>query len=89
MFNKENQQPQVNEEQPYTFSDEVTKRKIKRHLNDINDVITENDIKNVKVPGNEEESAPVMPKKNEKKYIKEIVDDIPGNPVTPWDILNG
>jgi hypothetical protein len=36
---------------PYTFIDEVTKEKIKRHISDINDVISENDIKNAKIPG--------------------------------------
>jgi len=29
------------------FYDETTKEKIKRHLNDINDVITEEDIRNI------------------------------------------
>lgn len=29
------------------FTDELTKQKIHRHLNDINDVITEEDIRNI------------------------------------------
>lgn len=83
----------------YTFSDERTKRKIKRHLTDINDVITETDIKNAKVPGAEEKTSPAQPaeesalpvtsgKKSKKKNNKPIVDDIPGNPATPWDVLS-
>jgi hypothetical protein len=47
------QQPVNSNEQPYSFSDDVTKEKIKRHLTDIKDVITENDIANVKIPGKE------------------------------------
>ena len=37
------------------FNDNVTKSKIYRHLNDINDVISEDDIRNIKVtiPGSE------------------------------------
>ena len=48
------QQPVNGNEQPYTFSDEATKEKIKRHLTDIKDVITENDIANVKIPGKDD-----------------------------------
>ena len=37
------------------FNDAITKSKIYRHLNDINDVISEDDIRNIKVviPGSE------------------------------------
>ncbi|RZM18268.1 MAG: hypothetical protein EOO88_41185, partial [Pedobacter sp.] len=43
------------------FSDEATKEKIRKHLSDINDVITEDDIKNVRtsmtvMPATEAES---------------------------------
>ena len=31
------------------FTDEATKMKIRKHLNDINDTITEDDIRNVKL----------------------------------------
>ena len=89
MLNKENHQTPANEiPPPYTFSDEVTKRKIKRHLTDITDVITENDIKNVKIPGAEKEMAPAKPGKKAKKPKNGVVDDTPGSPATPWDILN-
>lgn len=36
------------------FSDEATRMKVRRHLSDINDVISENDIRNAKVPGIDE-----------------------------------
>ena len=32
---------------PSAYLDEATKQKIQRHLNDINDVITEDDIRNI------------------------------------------
>ena len=56
------------ESQPYNFSDEATRNKIKKHITDIKDVITEEDIANVKVPG-EEDALPVAPteEKDEKK----------------------
>lgn len=82
-------------EKPYTFSDEPTKKKIKRHLSDIHDVITENDIKNVKIPGKEK---PVKPRRGKKDAsnnkpdedvtTKPVEDGSQGSPVTPWDILN-
>lgn len=66
---------------PYTFSDEATKEKIKRHISDINDVISENDIKNVKVPGSE---------KSDRLQTKSVpkVGGSEGNPATPWDIVD-
>ena len=78
------QQPANWEEQPYTFSDEATKEKIKRHLTDIKDVITENDIANVKIPGKDD----VNPS-GEKEKNTEVKDlESPRNkPVTPWDAL--
>jgi len=87
MLNKADRPAEANNIPPYTFSDEVTKGKIRRHIKDINDVITEKDIKNAKVPGAEEEP-PIVPKKKSKKNNKNVVDDITGNPATPWDILN-
>lgn len=95
MLNKGINHAEGNETPIYTFSDEQTKRKIRRHLKDINDVITEKDIKNAKVPGAEEKPAakpgkrsaiPVTNGKKTKKS-KTVVDDAPGNPVTPWDII--
>jgi hypothetical protein len=71
------------EQPPYTFSDERTKKKVRRHIRDIKDVITENDIKNAKIPGKEKAVKPTR-KKDEKPVD---VHDAPGKPVTPWDIL--
>lgn len=38
---------------PYVFRDEATRKKIRRHISDINDVISDKDIRNAKVPGSE------------------------------------
>ncbi len=75
---------------PYKFSDESTKSKIRRHLKDINDVITDKDIKDAKVPGAENGTPPVkQAKEKTRKKVKEnLVDDTPGNPPTPWDVLD-
>ena len=89
MDNEQKKQPaRKTKSQPYTFSDEVTKNKIKKHINDIRDVITEEDIANAKVPG-EEEALPVEPVKEEKDET-ENKNKIPGEgkPITPWDILD-
>ena len=95
MPNKTTRNTETDNSKPYTFSDEATKKKIRRHINDINDVITEKDIKNAKVPGAEDEPvrkrAPRKrkeePTKNPEEQNKPNVDDTPGNPATPWDIL--
>ena len=50
----------------YTFNDDVTKKKIKKHIHDIKDVITEDDIANAKVPG-EEDNLPEPPKEEKKR----------------------
>ncbi len=72
---------------PYTFSDEATQNKIKRHINDIKDVITEDDIANAKIPG---EEAPVaQPEKDkEEKKDNHPINPGEGKPVTPWDIID-
>jgi|GEM_PF-2685422 len=81
---------QNEEEKPYTFSDEKTKEKIQRHLSDPHDVISENDIRNVKIPGSEdpvpkqEEDTPSDEKGSEKKIDK----GTEGKPTTPWDVLD-
>ncbi|MGK2862517.1 MAG: hypothetical protein ACSLE0_11315 [Chitinophagaceae bacterium] len=72
--------------QPYSFSDIATKNKIKKHLSDINDVITEEDIANAKVPGEED---PITPpgdykEKSEKENLDEKTED---RPITPWDVV--
>jgi hypothetical protein len=75
------------EQDSYTFSDEATKKKIRRHINDIRDVITEKDIANAKVPGKDDENEPISKEEAEKK--EEIEKEIkPSGPVTPWDMLD-
>jgi len=58
------------------FNDNVTKSKIYRHLNDINDVISEDDIRNIKVsiPGTE-----ITPFKTDTRSEKSL---------SPWDVLD-
>ena len=100
---KANRRINKKEKPPYNFSDEATKRKIRRHINDINDVITDKDIKNAKVPGTEKSPlpAPGSSLNGEKKQEnpatgenqesnienKNKIDDSPGNPTTSWDVL--
>jgi hypothetical protein len=77
------------EEAPYTFSDEVTQNKIKKHIKDIKDVITEQDIANVKVPG-EEDTPQVPPTEETEKNKDEEKGRLAGEgkPITPWDIID-
>lgn len=58
--------PQENDngQQPFAYRDEATKQKIKRHISDINDVISENDIKNAKLPGIDLPSGRIKKQKN-------------------------
>ena len=62
-------------------TDDVTRKKIKKHLSDIHDVITDEDIKNVVVPG----------AKKEKKITKEDQPKKPGEKedtsLASWNIL--
>lgn len=44
---------------PYSYFDEATKEKIQRHLTDINDIITEEDIRNIDTRITLKEHAPV------------------------------
>lgn len=85
---KKQEQPEKDELQPYSFSDEATKNKIKKHIHDIKDVITEEDIANVKIPG-EEDSLP--PREDEGGEIEEETKKKPpaeGKPITPWDVID-
>lgn len=86
---KENSQREnfLREESVYTFSDEATREKIEKHLHDPNDVITEDDIRKVKIPGTEPENREnliVKPKRKNKKAGKPIDENVE---VTPWDII--
>ena len=78
-------QPEKGESQPYTFSDEATKNKIKKHITDIKDVITEEDIANVKVPG-EEDDLPVLPAEEKDGEKGRLAGE--GKPITPWDVID-
>jgi hypothetical protein len=96
MKSKENSQPEnINDPSPYTFSDQVTRKKIKKHLQDIHDVITEDDIKNVKIPG-EETNTSTLDVEIDKQEVKddnsvneekEAVFANHDTVITPWDIL--
>jgi len=68
-------------QQPYSFSDEATQNKIKRHLTDIEDVITEKDIANVKVPGKEND--PVAPSEKETESTGDNPESPRNKTVTP------
>ena len=73
------------DQQPYSFSDEATQNKIKKHLADIEDVITEQDIANAKVPG--KENNPVAPAEKEDEATDNSIESPRNKPVTPWDTL--
>ncbi len=78
--------PEAEEQESYSFYDEATKKKIRRHINDIKDVITEKDIANAKVPGKDDEN---MPSEEEIEKKEEIESEInPDKPITPWDTLS-
>ena len=85
---KKNNRPENGQSQPYyTFADEGTKKKIKKHLSDINDVITEQDIANVKVPGGDE--PPHFTDRDYEKKKEEKEENLPeGKPITPWDVID-
>ena len=85
MFQEKNHQEDDNGNEPYSFQDEVTEKKIKRHINDITDVISETDIKNVKIPGSEKPSNHIKNRNGEKKPR---IGSSEGNPVSPWDIVD-
>lgn len=86
---RKNQKSEKDEPLPYTFSDEATQNKIKKHITDIKDVITEQDIANVKVPG-EEDTQPVSPAEEIKKNKNEEKGRLAGEgkPITPWDVID-
>ena len=58
------------------FNDNVTKSKISRHLSDINDVISEDDIRNIKVSISGAENILLTTDRKQEKLL------------TPWDILD-
>ena len=77
-----------------TFEDKKTDNKIRKHLTDINDVITEEDIKNVRTdfepPATNEDEPPV----NKRDAVNTSADDVNDTKdgeaipvITPWDVL--
>jgi hypothetical protein len=78
--------PEAEEQDSYSFYDETTKKKIRRHINDIKDIITEKDIANAKVPGKDDADKPANEDIEKKEEIESEVN--PDKPVTPWDTLS-
>ena len=62
-------------------ADDVTRKKIKKHLSDINDVITDEDIKNVVVTGTKKEKK--IKKEDQPKKAGENED----TSLASWSIL--
>jgi hypothetical protein len=83
---QKNEIPREDKPPPYTFTDEVTKNKMDKHINDIDDVITDEDIARVKVPGTETPVTP--PQKEEENKNDTPPGNAEGKPVTPWDVID-
>lgn len=89
MANEQKKRKSEDKSEPYTFSDEATQKKIKKHITDIKDVITEEDIANVKIPGEEDPlPAPPAGKEDEKKDEEKGKLAGEGKPITPWDVID-
>lgn len=90
MAKNKRQEPSVNDDKREKFRDEVTKNKIDRHLRDINDSISDEDIKNIIT---DISSTPPIAKENTEGELldndrpgnikKDDKDDLP----TSWNIL--
>lgn len=94
-LSRENKIPGTNRKM--IFRDYLTRKKVKRHLSDINDKITDQDIENIKTdvtPNTIVEDGKEFPVEGEaeKKIVqadneeKSDDDERPGM-ITPWDIL--
>ena len=70
-------------------SDEVTRNKINKHLSDIDDTISEEDIKNINtVTGTETNAAKPVKNEEPKKEDDDKPDEEPEKEApTPWEIL--
>ncbi len=89
---KEDQQNDSPDNEPKKFVDEVTQNKINRHLHDINDLISEQDIRNIKtdisspsISGNDEIDNDRIPLTDKK--TNEGNDDKDQLPTT-WNVLD-
>ena len=89
--NKKNQQQESSGNDPDEFTDGTTKNKIDRHLHDVNDTISEKDIKNINTDISSGEIPGAVEKKNqdkdEKDEQKEDKDQPKDEMPTSWDIL--
>ena len=89
--NKKNQQQESSGNDPDEFTDGTTKNKIDRHLHDVNDTISEKDIKNINTDISSSEIPDKIDKedkdKNEKDEHKEDKDQTKDEIPTSWDIL--
>ncbi len=65
---------------PASFSDEITKNKIRKHLTDINDVISEDDIRNIKTDMGDNKISSVKEEKEDGNNSAEIE--------TVWNVLD-
>lgn len=65
---------------PASFSDENTKNKIRKHLTDINDVISEEDIRNIKTDMGDNKSTVVKNEKEDGNNSSDIE--------TVWNVLD-
>jgi hypothetical protein len=89
MSKRKKEDKQDEQDAPYTFSDEATQKKIKKHLTDIKDVITEEDIANVKVPGEEDTPPPANEEpSNDRKTEDKGKLAGENKPITPWDVID-
>jgi hypothetical protein len=70
-------------------SDEVTRNKIDKHLSDIDDTISEEDIKNINtVTGTENVAAEPVENETPENEDEDKADDKPDKEApTPWEIL--
>ena len=65
--------------------DDVTRKKIRKHLSDDKDMITDEDIRNVKIHPHKPRK--VNPKKQEEVKKKKDDSEPESPPITPWNIL--
>jgi hypothetical protein len=72
------------EDRKQDIANDLTKKRIREHLSDINDEITEDDIKNVRVPGHQEKAIKKK-KKDDSALDDETKDDKPN--LTTWNLL--
>lgn len=65
---------------PVLFSDEITKNKIRKHLTDINDVISEDDIRNIQTDMGGNKITPEVDEKEDGNNSAEID--------TVWNVID-